>query len=52
MRSPHQRRAVALEALGGRLVIRPVPDAEGFRLFRYWLHEELGLVYYRLRGWI
>jgi uncharacterized SAM-binding protein YcdF (DUF218 family) len=41
-----------LEALGGKPVVRPVPDAEGFRLFRYWLHEELGLICYRLLGWI
>jgi len=41
-----------LEALNAKLAVRPVPDAEGFRLFRYWLHEELGLIYYRLRGWI
>jgi uncharacterized SAM-binding protein YcdF (DUF218 family) len=41
-----------LEALGSKFTVRAVPDAEGFRLFRYWLHEELGLIYYRLRGWI
>ena len=41
-----------LEVLGGGWSVKPVPDAEGFRLFRYWLHEEMGLIYYRLRGWI
>ncbi len=32
--------------------IQPVPNGENFRLFGYWLHEEIGLVYYRLKGWL
>ena len=43
---------LGLEHRDGGAWIRAVPDSEGFRHFNYWLHEELGLVYYRLKGWL
>ncbi len=41
-----------LEHSEGDAWIRPVPTSLNFRLFRDWLHEELGLLYYRAKGWI
>lgn len=41
-----------LEYWGDGLSIKPVPDYVGFRAFSHWLHEEIGLLYYRAKGWI
>ncbi len=35
---------------GGRWSV--VPRIRGFELMRFWVHERIGLLYYRCRGWI
>lgn len=41
-----------LEHAEGDPWIRLVPTSLHLRLFRDWMHEELGLLYYRAKGWI
>ncbi len=43
---------LGLDALGGKDAWMVVPRLRGFELMRYWVHEQVGLVYYRMRGWI
>lgn len=43
---------LGLDSLGGRERWHVVPRNRGFELLGYWVHEQVGMIYYRLRGWI
>jgi uncharacterized SAM-binding protein YcdF (DUF218 family) len=35
----------------GDWTLRPLPSVDSFALYKLWLSEEVGLWYYRFRGW-
>lgn len=43
---------LGLDALGGGHEFSLVPRGRGFELIRYWIHEQLGWLYYRWKGWV
>ena len=43
---------VGLSELESASTFNPVPHAEGFRQLELYLHEKLGWVFYRWRGWV
>jgi uncharacterized SAM-binding protein YcdF (DUF218 family) len=43
---------LGLERSDGGFRVQLVPDTQNLRFFRYWLHEELGWLYYRAKGWL
>lgn len=43
---------LGLDSLDPKDAWHAVPTVRGFELMRFWTHEQVGLIYYRLRGWI
>ena len=43
---------LGLDAVESKSSWSVVPRMRGFELMHYWVHEQVGFVYYRMRGWI
>ena len=43
---------LGLDSLGGEGSFSLIPRGRGFELSSYWIHEQLGWLYYRLKGWV